>query len=660
MVLVGIVRPRNAFEAISSSLHSPVHTDMILSSARTFQCILRFHCKLTFTFTFTCKCRQLGKTAKTEASQVAAYFLCAQHNNIARGHSATSTSPVRPPHLTMNNSQFRQLISGSPNQQNAASTPRPGATPGGALGTKKTSFVPMTPRAIRGGGGSDNDFARQVRERNAGLQGTKTKKFKSYAPKGVKLGAGYTDRAKARAEGEGNGDAEDKAERVKALEDQMKLGQISREVFEALRDKITGGDAASSFLVKGLDRQLLERVRRGEDVMGTGDRATGQEEEGEEQGSNVDDELEKLGEVEVEALRKEKVAKKGNMAPPSTVAGKKRSRDEIMAELKAQRQAAAAARNAAEPQLGDRWQKVSDKKKPKIEIDAKGREVITTVDENGVVKKRVRKQQIAQTDDAVAAMGVPDSSKAVLGADVSIPEPAKPEETTQDLADDDEDIFEGAGTDYNPLGNMPDDDDDDDSDNSDDEPPAKKPQSGNPSTASHSQSAENSDPEAETKPPATVTNLPPPRRNYFNDTPSAPSEPQPNHLSGIEEVLKKAAKMDPLASEHSEESREAREALEAQRKKHAQMLANQDRDLDDMDMGFGGSRNDDEGEDEEAGMKVKLAEWKGGRAGDDGWEEDEKGGREKRKRKPKKRKGDTNNMSDIMRVIEGRKGDGKK
>ena len=368
----------------------------------------------------------------------------------------------------------------------------------------------------------------------------------------------------------------------------------------------------------------------------------------------------------MEALKKEKVEKKGNMAPPPPVAGKKRTRDEIMADLKAQRQAAAAARKAAEPQLGDRWQKVSDKKKPKIEIDAKGREVLITVDENGVVKKRVRKQQIAQTDEAVAAMGAPDASKAVLGADVSIPEPVKQEDTAHDPADDDdEDIFEGAGTDYNPLGNMPDDDDDDDedSDNDDDDaPPRKKPQSEEPPTTSREQSAEYSDQEAEPKaPPAALTTKPPARRNYFNDTVSASEDAHHDHLAGIQEVLKKAAKMDPLASENEEEGREAREAREAQRKKHAQMLANQDRDLDDMDMGFGGSRNDDEGEDED-GVKVKLAEWKGGRAGDDGWEEDDGkgGGREKRKRKPKKRKGDTNNMSDIMRVIEGRKGDGKK
>lgn len=517
----------------------------------------------------------------------------------------------------------------------------------------------MTPHAISGSSG--NDFARQVRERNAGLQPNKTKKFKSYTPKGVKLGAGYTDRAKARAEGEGNEDAEDKAERVKALEEQMKLGQISREVFEALRDKITGGDAASSHLVKGLDWKLLERVRRGEDVLGTGEGTAGDAEEQEPE-ADVDDELEKLGEVEVEALKKEKVEKKGIMAPPPAVAGKKRSRDEIMAELKAQRQAAAEARKASEPQLGDRWQKVSDKKKPKIEIDSKGREVLITVDENGVVKKRVRKQ--AQTDEAVAAMGAPDASKAVLGADVSIPEPAKQEEIAQELADDD-DIFEGVGTDYNPLGSMPDGDNDDDSDsddNDDDEPPRKKPLSEEPSsTSTREQSAEDSDQEAETTAPAASTTQPPARRNYFNDTISASEDSHHNHLAGIQEVLKKAAKMDPLANENEGENRAAREAKEAQRKKHAQMLANQDRDLDDMDMGFGGSRNDDEGEDED-GMKVKLAEWKGGRAGDDGWEEDDGkgGGREKRKRKPKKRKGDTNNMSDIMRVVEGRKVDGKK
>ncbi|KAM0719097.1 hypothetical protein Q7P37_005002 [Cladosporium fusiforme] len=569
----------------------------------------------------------------------------------------------------MNNSQFRQLISGSAKDQNGASgaTPRPNAAPG-ALGTKRSSFVPMTPRSTTGGG---VDFARQMRERNAAaFQPSQVKKFKSSAPKGVKYGAGYTDRAKARADDEGDAEAKDKAERVKALEEQMKLGQISQEMFEALRDKITGGEAGSTHLVKGLDWQLLERVRRGEDVMGTSAKDDVAEGEGEEEPeADVDDELEKLGEKDVEAVKKEKVAKKGNMAPPPPVAGKKRTRDEIMAELKAQRQAAAEAKKAAEPNLGDRWAKASDKNKPKFEIDEKGREVMITV-VNGVVKKRVRKQPVA-TEQANAAMGAPDASKAVLGADASMPEPPKPEEPIADPADnDDDDIFEGVGTDYNPLANMPDDDSDDDSDDSDAEaaPPRKKPTSRAPSTDQSEGEVSDTESSKEAQPSAAAatitTKQPPARRNYFNDGPSTTEDNEPSHLAGIQEVLKKAAKMDPLNSDPNDDSSEspkAREARIARAKRHAQMLANQDRDLEDMDMGFGGSRFDDAGGDDEDGQKVKLAEWKGG---DDGWEEGEEGAEKgaggKRKRKPKKRKGDASSMGDIMRVIEGRKGEGKK
>lgn len=573
----------------------------------------------------------------------------------------------------MNNSQFRQLISSSPNQQtnnnnnNASSTPRPtgSSTPSGAaLGAKKSSFIPMTPRSL-GGGSSGVDFARQVRERNAALNPSNpSKKFKSSAPKGVKYGAGYVDRAKARADAEKEGEEDDKAARVKALEEQVKLGQIPRETFEALRDRITGGEAGATHLVKGLDWALLERVRRGEDVMGTGE--GGKEEGGEE--VDVDDELEKLGERDVQAVEREKVAKKGNMAPPPPVAGRKRTRDEIMAELKAQRQAAAEARIAAEPVLNERWSRVGEKKKPKVEIDEKGREVMITVDENGKVKKRVRKQKPAEVEEAKGAMGAPDASKAVLGADVSIPEPAKQTEAVPEPEDDeDDDIFEGAGTDYNPLGNMPDDDDSDDSDDSDSEtkPSKKKPDTAETSTIAQGTSTDeegDATPPTATYPPSASPDQKPARRNYFNDTPSTTSEAKPDHLAGIQEVLKKAARMDPLASANDEgEGREAREARLAREKKRAQMLANQDRDLEDMDMGFGGDRYDDEGEDED-GKKVKLAEWKGGKGGDDGWEEDGAGGKggEKRKRKPKKRKGDASNMNDIMRVIEGRKGGEKK
>lgn len=543
----------------------------------------------------------------------------------------------------MNNDQFRRLVASSPkDQQNAAPSPRPGATPS-ALGTKKSSFVPMTPRAVKGGIGVD--FARQVRERNASQQ--PARKFKTSAPKGSKFAEGYTDRARARAEAEQNGDGDDKAERVKALEEQMKLGQISQETFEALRDKITGGDLSSTHLVKGLDRQLLERVRRGEDVYSTGN-STGTAQQ--EIPPDVDDELDKLGDKDIEAVKKETVKKQGMMAPPP-VAGKKRSRDEIMADLKAQRRAAAEAREAAEPKLGGRWGKVGEKKKPKLEIDEKGREVLITVDDKGNVKKWVRKVQPSM-EQVQETMRAPDASKAVLGADVSIPEPAGADQTSVEADDEDEDIFEGIGTDYNPLGNMDDDDDSDEDSDTEKRPPSRRRGSKEASVDSASGPSDEEDESAQPSKPSAVALNPGASRNYFGDKPSQEKDTSQNHLAGIQEVLKKAAKMDPLRTGESDaQDPEA----EARRKRHAQMLANQDRDAEDMDMGFGGSRLDDEADGGEDGSKVKLSEWKGG--ADDGWEDDDgKGGGKGKKRKPKKRKGDASNMGDIMRVIEGRKG----
>ena len=52
----------------------------------------------------------------------------------------------------------------------------------------------------------------------------------------------------------------------------MKKGEINRETFENLVQEITGGDVGTTHLVKGLDRKLLERVRRGEDVLGGQDK----------------------------------------------------------------------------------------------------------------------------------------------------------------------------------------------------------------------------------------------------------------------------------------------------------------------------------------------------------------------------------------------------
>ena len=111
---------------------------------------------------------------------------------------------------------------------------------------------------------SSNDFARQLAERNSSTQ--PTKKFRSSAaPKGAKLPEGYVDRAKQRV-GEDGEEASDKVQRVKALEEMMKLQQIDEATFEKLREEILGDEVGieRAGLVKGLDRSLLERVKRGE------------------------------------------------------------------------------------------------------------------------------------------------------------------------------------------------------------------------------------------------------------------------------------------------------------------------------------------------------------------------------------------------------------
>ncbi|KAI7237828.1 hypothetical protein KC330_g2887 [Hortaea werneckii] len=557
----------------------------------------------------------------------------------------------------MNNSQFRNLLlqerdqardqDNGPKQSPAKANAVPHAQ------GNKRSFMPMTPRNVKGG--TDVDFARQVRERNAALGGSAqpaAKRFKSRDPRGVKLGAGYTDRARAREEAQDDeGEEGSKAARIKALEEQMKLDQISQETFEALRDEITGGDVGSTHLVKGLDRRLLERVRRGEDVLRTGnaDGAAAPP-------PDVDEELDKLGEQEVQAIAKEKNEKKGNMAAPAQLAGKKRSRNEIMAELKAQRQAAAAAKAA--PSLDSRWRKVGEKQKDRIEIDAKGREVLITVDDDGIVKKRVRK--VPEKSSDVADM--PDASKPVLGADADIPTSApQVPPPPQEEEEEDDDIFEGVGTDYDPLGNVGGDEDDEDSDEEDSKEGKERPSvKGSPGKSSPATLAQD---------PQTTDAKPPAKRNYFgNSVNEHDSHAEADRFAGVENLLKKAAqKGDNLEDDVSEGDEDLDDAARAEKaakqKKRAAMLeaAQRDRDMEDMDMGFGSSRYEDEAEVDAEGSKIRLSQWKGKVGGgeeDEGWEEG--GSKEKRKRKPKKRKGDANNAADIMRVIEGRKGaDGK-
>jgi hypothetical protein len=548
----------------------------------------------------------------------------------------------------MNNDQFRKLLNTPARQDGESSTPRASAVPS-SLGSKRSSFMPMTPRSVRGVSG--NDFARQVAERNAANQ--TTKKFKgSAAPKGSRLGSGFTNRTQNRYDDE----ADDRAARIKALEEQVKLGQLDNATFEALRDQITGGGLDATHLVKGLDRKLLERVRKGEDVLGGAKPADEAE---------LEDEFEQFEEKEVARIEREKVAKKGEMAPPPPVAGAKRSRDQILADLKAQRKAQADIRLAARPELGNKFRDVSSSQaSSRIEVDAKGREVLITTDEHGNVKKKVRKIQ-APIEEPIA----PVQTHKFLDEGVTVPAPKpieKPIEAPKD--DSDDDIFDGVGDAYDPLGGM---EDDDSSDDEDGEVPEKisRPVTAAPESTS----------EVQPKPEptyATTKSMPPPpppaqstaSRNYFKSTttttdPTAESQtPQnPFNDAAFLAAIKKAGALSNIslslnASSSDSSAPESAEAKEARLQKRAQMLAGNDRDLDDMDMGFGSSRFGDEEEGED-GQRIKLSTWKG--TGDDDDDDGDNGGNKEKKKKGRRRKGDKNSAADVLGVMERRKEAGK-
>jgi hypothetical protein len=462
------------------------------------------------------------------------------------------------------------------------------------------------------------DFARQLAEaRSSSSQ--PTKKFRSSAaPKGTKLPSAYVDRSKLREEES----VDEKSERVKALEEMMKLQQIDEKTFIKLRDEILGGEVASTHLVKGLDWKLLEKVRRGEDVL-NGDKKEKGDSEGDQDVAEVDleEEFERLEDREIKAVDKPEVSKKGEMAPYSLIAGKKRSRDQILAEMKAARKAA---QEAKIPSLGAKFKKVGESRSEiRIERDKKGREVLITVDENGNEKRKVRRVQMEPQGEKGHGLLMPDKDAKPLGMEVpDLPKVAE-EEDEEDL-----DIFD-VGGDYDPLVGLSDEEDD-----------------------AGSEGEPTSDAVEETKKKQEIGRMAPPPRpkqmNYFGDAISSqPREagPKANLDPTILAALKKASTLKPLAKE-SESTEEA--AKEARLKK---MLQQDDRDAQDMDMGFGSSRFEDEEDFEE--KKVKLSEW-GGK--DDAEERGAKGeGKGKRKRGPKKRMGDGNNAADVMKVLEGRR-----
>lgn len=364
------------------------------------------------------------------------------------------------------------------------------------------------------------------------------------------------------------------------------------------------------------------------------------EEQPEDEGAaqeDVDDAFEQIEDREVTAVVKEKAKKKGQLATTSLVPGQKRSRDQILAEMKAAREAAKAKQESA---LGSRFKKIGAKKEPgsRVERDAKGREVLIIVDEDGNERRKVRKVA-AEVEKEREAFKL-DPNAEVLGMEV--PEFYQKKLQEQQKEEEDIKMFSDVDSDYDPLQGLG--SDSDDSEETGDE--AKKAGSRSPDGRSPKGEGE-VEGGSESPPRAAVVAQAPSQhpRNYFKSSLiseqkiSGPALNDPSVLA----ALKKAKTLN-AAAKSEEEQKEAE-----QQERLKKMLASADRDAQDLDMGFGTNRMEDE-EDLEDDGKIKLSKW-----GDDDDDEQGGGGKSKRKRGSKKRKGDGNNFADVMKVIEKRK-----
>jgi hypothetical protein len=429
----------------------------------------------------------------------------------------------------------------------------------------------------------------------------------------------------------------------------VKLGQIDRLTFEKLVAEIgVGGDVASTHLIKGLDRKLLQRVKAGEDVMNPSQPNKEEQDE--------DDEFERVLEEKekgVDIVAKKEKTKKGTASTPATPpAGRRMTRDEILKQLKASRATGTTVSQAPEPPastLGARFKKIGGKydKKRWIEKDEYGmrREILLTTDSEGKTKRKVRwldKSGDHQQKNENGNLLVVDKSAKPLGMEVptEILSKAKalPEEPEH------EDIFEGVGADYNPLGDIGDDDDNDSSTSAESEGEAGRKDSlsvpGKESVNRTSPSRQEGDADS-----SALSQTPKPRDYFSTSTQDTPNLRDRSEPLSADPIVLAALKCVATTGESSASSRNVNDPVGGvdadpetlrRRKKFLEEVEKRDRqDAMDMDLGFGGSRFGDEDDDEEV------------------WEE--RGSSNKRKRGAKKRKGDKDSVGDVMRVLEGRR-----
>ncbi|WEW58065.1 hypothetical protein PRK78_003532 [Emydomyces testavorans] len=541
----------------------------------------------------------------------------------------------------MNNEQFRRLLFDNPAPSSAekSSVPRRGnddtasgtGPKAAALGSRMRSSIPMTPRSV-----ASVNFTRQLAEFRQGNQPPPTKKFKTSAPKGTKYTAGYVDRTLLRrqteAEEEGGddvvvADGDSRAKRAKALEEMARLGQIDRVTFEKMRDDIgvDGHSENTQHIVKGLDWRLLHKTKAGEDIATTGldDR----------DGQMDDDDFERVLEEKekdvVPVAKKEEKVKRGTMAAPPI----KMNRDEILKQLKASRKAGTPMSLPQAPPastLGEKFKKIglSEQKKRWIETDATGRqkEVLLVTDSEGKTKRKIR--WLDTPDGKKSDLLAVDKSAKPLGMEVPAEVLARAKLVEEP---EDDDIFEGVGDDYNPLADV-----DDTDSSSESEKAVETEQPANDKAVA--QTKERAIKEGATQP-----------RNYFSTSATIePVEAKSSHPLSTDPTilaaLKRAATIRQRSSpsgDAEDDEEETDEKVLLRRQKFLEEAKRREReDALDLDLGFGESRFADDDEDEEV------------------W--DERGAGTKRKRGPKKKKGNKDSVSDVMKVLEGRRKGGEK
>ncbi|KAL1884284.1 hypothetical protein VTK73DRAFT_3268 [Phialemonium thermophilum] len=546
----------------------------------------------------------------------------------------------------MNNDQFRNFLlenaraksPGTGNRGSPTTEVRAGRGTPALLGSRQKSSIPMTPRSVAG----TTDFSRQLSERN--LPNQAQNKFRTSVPKGTKVAEGYVDRSKTREQ-----EAEDeRARRLQTLEESMKNGEIEHKTYEKLRSEIAGGDMSTTHLIKGLDFKLLERIRKGENVYKELSRSLSkslspdaEEERHEaEPKKDADELLDELETHEVKPIEKEKVQKKGQFAPASLAPGQKRTRNQILAELKAARQAAKEAKE--ESALGFRFKKIGARPMPstRIERDSKGREVMIIVDEDGNERRKVRKLGGFASNASEKDKLKPDKNGEVLGMEVPVyyreQQLAKAKEEEEKEAT----IFDDESSDYDPLSGL--------KGSSDEELEKDKPET-KQGLASGEETAK-AKAEKEAIPPPPGQEPPPAARNYFKDSKTALTSAEPPKIPALSDPMILAAIKKVKESESKRRSEEEIKAAEREARLK-RLLESSSRDDADLDVGFGTNRLEDEADLEET--KVKLSAWE-----DESDEGGTVGGKPKRKRGPKKRKGDKNSFADVMRVLESRKSSG--